>query len=104
MSVQFPAPRRGRNGRRVALSAQCRSAWRRPRNCPRSPQQLATPTASIFCCRAAYLVLARLSLPSQDLIDVGARWHIVAVAARRVRLLLRFAVVHGRSAKPIDLA
>ena len=51
----------------------------------------------------AYLVLARLSLPSQDLVDVGPRWHLLPIARRRVWWLLRFAFVHGGRARTIRL-
>lgn len=64
-----------------------------------SPQRLATPRLLVHGIHddpgsraQAYLVLSRLSLPSQDLVDVGARRRVLQESRRRMRLL-RFGLV-----------
>lgn len=48
---------------------------------------------------AAYLVFARLALPPQDLVDVGARGRVLQEVARGVRLAEGLEVVHVEAAK-----
>ena len=87
------------NGRvRVAATTQPAAGQQTRQWVP--PHNLSHPISFLLL---AYLVLARLPLPPQDFVNVGARRNVLSVVSRRVRLLLRFAFVHGGSARTIQL-
>jgi hypothetical protein len=65
-----------------------------------NPHHLLFCMASLLCgapASAAYLVLARFPLPSQDLIDVGSWRRVLHKSIGRVGVVLVLELVHGRS-------